>query len=371
MIVEKKSFHSKDGLQLRCGKSLPELTVGYECYGELNEKKSNAILLCHALTGDAHAAGKYHEDDPKPGWWDTMIGPGKAFDTNQYYVVCSNILGSCYGTTGPSSINPETGQAYKLDFPMITISDMVNAQHELMKDLQIDKWLLVTGGSLGGMQALQWSVAYPDKVHACLPVATTASLSPQAIAFDWVGREAIRSDKDFNDGDYQEKLPESGVSVARMLAHITYLSEESMNQKFGRELQESKDYNFEFNYDFKVESYLNYQGAQFVNRFDANSYLYITRAMDYFHLAEEGEGSLDKAMDKTSCRFMIISFSSDWLFPPSQSMTVVKALQANKREVSYCEVQSDYGHDAFLLEVDSLGDLVRHFLHYQKKSFVR
>jgi homoserine O-acetyltransferase len=360
------------GLQLRCGALLAPITVEYETYGALNSSGSNAILICHALTGNAHAAGRHSEDERKPGWWDDMIGPGKAFDTNKFFIVCSNILGSCYGTTGPDSINPETGEKYRLDFPMITVADMVDTQHRLMQHLQIDKWLAVAGGSLGGMQALQWATAYPDKLHCVIPIATTSMLSPQSIAFDWVGREAIMADENFNDGSYtKDALPERGLAISRMLGHITYLSEIGMRQKFGRRLQEMDNYNFAFSHNFQVESYLRYQGTQFINRFDANAYLYITRAMDYFNLSmeDEADGDLARVMAKAQANFMIISFSSDWLFPPYQSVEIVKALQACKKEVTYCEIQSDYGHDAFLLEFSVLGDLVRNFLATQQESF--
>ena len=373
MIVEAQYYtFGKDGdtLTLRSGKVLPEVTVCYEAYGTLSEKKDNAILICHALTGDAHAAGKHSEDDKKPGWWDVLIGPGKAVDTNKYFVVCSSIIGSCYGSTGPESINPETGKIYGLDFPMITIADMVDAQKHLMDHLTIDKWLAVLGGSLGGMQALQWSVSYPDKLQACMPIATTAHLSPQGIAFDWVGREAILHDPNFKDGEYsKDALPEKGLSIARMLAHITYLSEESMNRKFGRGLQEMDTYNFEFSHNFQVESYLKYQGTQFVNRFDANSYLYITRAMDYFDLAAEGEGSLAKAMAKTKADFLIVSFTSDWLFPTSHSREIVEALQECRKPVTFCEIESDAGHDAFLLEFETLGGMVGNFLKSSEEAY--
>ncbi|MCM8527570.1 MAG: homoserine O-acetyltransferase [Lentisphaeraceae bacterium] len=376
MIVEPQTFSfgydDDEGLTLCCGSVLKNIDVGYETYGNLNKDASNAILVCHALTGSAHAAGKNSEDDKKPGWWDSLIGPGKPFDTDSYFIVCSNILGSCYGTTGPSSINPATGEAYNLDFPVITVSDMVNTQYRLMKHLKIDKWLSVAGGSLGGMQALQWAVSYPDCVHSVMPIATTSMLSPQSIAFDWVGREAIMSDKEFNDGKYtKDKLPERGLAISRMLAHITYLSESGMREKFGRRLQEMDEYNFGFSYNFQVESYLKYQGTQFVNRFDANSYLYITRAMDYFNLSTEfdADGDLAKVLDRAKANFLIVSFSSDWLFPPYQSVEIVKALQKCRREVNYCEIQSDYGHDAFLLEDDTLGNIIRNFLASQKEVY--
>lgn len=375
MIVKPQSFtfgkEESDGLKLRCGSVLRNVSVEFETYGSLNAHKSNAILICHALTGSAHAAGRHHDDERKPGWWDSMIGPGKPFDTDRFFIVCSNILGSCYGTTGPTSINPETGRPYNLDFPMITVGDMVDTQYRLMLHLEITKWLAVAGGSLGGMQALQWAVSYPDAVHCVMPIATTPMLSPQSIAFDWVGREAIMADKNFKNGEYtKEELPERGLSISRMLAHITYLSESGMREKFGRRLQEMDEYNFEFSHNFQIESYLRYQGNQFVNRFDANAYLYITRAMDYFNLSmEDPEGKLENVLEKAKAAFLIVSFSSDWLFPPYQSMEIVKALMKCRREVTYCEIESDYGHDAFLLEDDTLGDIVRNFLCTQMETY--
>ncbi|MCH2207442.1 MAG: homoserine O-acetyltransferase [Lentisphaerales bacterium] len=375
MIVKPRSFtfgqQESDGLKLRCGSVLRDVSVEFEIYGSLNKDKSNAILICHALTGSAHAAGRHHEDERKPGWWDSMIGPGKPFDTDRFFIVCSNILGSCYGTTGPTSINPDTGKPYNMDFPMITVADMVDTQYRLMQHLEITKWLSVAGGSLGGMQALQWAVSYPDAVHCVMPIATTPMLSPQSIAFDWVGREAIMADENFKNGEYtKEELPERGLSISRMLAHITYLSESGMREKFGRRLQEMDEYNFEFSHNFQIESYLRYQGNQFVNRFDANAYLYITRAMDYFNLSmEDPEGKLENVLEKAKAAFLIVSFSSDWLFPPYQSMEIVKALMKCRREVTYCEIESDYGHDAFLLEDDTLGDIVRNFLCTQMETY--
>ncbi len=365
-------YGDEEGLPLRCGTILKNIDVAYETYGTLNPEGNNAILICHALTGSAHAAGKHSEDDKKTGWWDSLIGEDKPFDIKKYFIVCSNILGSCYGTTGPSSINPQTNEPYNLNFPMITVADMVNVQYKLMEFLKIPKWLSVVGGSLGGMQAIQWTVSYPDKVHSVIPIATTSMLSPQSIAFDWVGREAIMADKNFNNGQYtKNNPPEKGLAISRMLAHITYLSEVGMRDKFGRKLQETNEYNFAFSYNFQVESYLKHQGTQFVNRFDANSYLYITRAMDYFNLSSEfGEkDDLAAVLNRTQAKFCIVSFSSDWLFPPYQSVEIVKALQKCHREVTYCEIKSDYGHDAFLLEDEALGGIIQNFLNVHKESF--
>lgn len=350
-----------DYLSLDCGRKLGPVNIRYETYGELNADASNAVLLLHALSGDAHAAGYYSADDKKPGWWDDMVGPGKAFDTNRYFVVCSNVIGGCSGSTGPGSVNPATGKVYAMDFPVITIADMVRAQYRLMRYLKIDQWLAVAGGSMGGMQALQWAVSYPDAVKGVIGIATSSKISPQSIAFNWVGREAIKNDPNWNKGDYGANVPRQGLSTARMLAHITYLSDESMLNKFGRSLQKSDKYSFDFDYDFAVESYLQYQGARFVDRFDANSYLYITRAIDYFDLSDE-HGSLAGTFRDLKSNFMIISFSSDWLFPPYQSEHIVKALVENGIDVTSCTLESSYGHDAFLLEVDALSRMTRDFL---------
>ncbi|MBU8902818.1 MAG: homoserine O-acetyltransferase [Victivallales bacterium] len=358
----------KDALELDCGKKLHSVNIRYETYGELSPDGTNAVLIQHALSGDAHVSGKHAPDDKKSGWWDEMIGPGKYLDTNKYFVVCSNVIGGCAGSTGPRSINPKTGKLYNMDFPVITIADMVRAQKRLMEHLKIKKWLSIVGGSMGGMQALEWAIDYPDLMESVIPIATTARLSPQAIAFDWVGRQAILADSNWHDGNYSEGDTQKGLSIARMLAHITYLSDESMKNKFGRELQDSPSYSFAFKRDFTVESYLEYQGQRFTERFDANSYLYITRATDYFDISAKADGDLAKALEPVKCHFLVVSFSSDWLFPASQSEDLVKALLKNQCEVSYCEVQSSYGHDAFLLEVDTLGKMISDFLHNRQEA---
>lgn len=366
-IVETKYFtfaESPNEMVLECGKKLGPVTLAYETYGELNNDKSNCILILHALSGDAHVAGKNHPDDPKPGWWDDMVGPGKAFDTEKYFIVCTNVIGGCKGSTGPGSINPETGKLYGLDFPIITIPDMVNAQKALIDHLGISRLLCVTGGSMGGMQSLQWAVTYPDMVRLCIPIATTARLSAQAIAFDAVGRHAIMNDPNWNNGDYYGKqLPATGLAIARMIGHITYLSDKSMHAKFGRDLQDKATPDYDFVTEFQVESYLNYKGETFVERFDANSYLYITKAMDYFDLAQPS-GDLRKELARAKAAFLVISFSSDWLFTSAMSKEIVSALRRNNKDVSYAEIQSDYGHDAFLLEIDTLSRLVENFLEY-------
>lgn len=349
-----------DALLLDCGKKLYGVNLRYETLGTLSAKKDNAVLILHALSMDAHVAGRHAPEDRKVGWWDEMVGPGKPIDTDRYFVVCSNVIGGCSGSTGPRSVNPATGKLYNLDFPVITIADMVRAQKRLMDHLGIRKFLSAVGGSMGGMQALEWALLYPECVQSVVPIATTAQLSPQSIAFNWVGSQAIRNDPDWRNGEYAIN-PEHGLATARMLAHITYLSDESMSSKFGRELQESAQYSFAFQRDFAVESYLEYQGRRFVERFDANSYLYITRAMDYFDLAA-GCRDLTEAFRKVTADFLVVSFSSDWLFPTSQSEAIVRALLKNRLNCSFCEIESSYGHDAFLLEFEHLGALIRDFL---------
>jgi homoserine O-acetyltransferase len=315
----------------------------------------------HAFSGDAHAAGISPETG-KPGWWDNMIGPGKAFDTDKYFVICSNVLGGCRGTTGPSSVNPETGCPYAMTFPVITVGDMVRLQKMLVDWFGIPRLLAVSGGSMGGMQSLEWAVEYPEQVVAAIPIASTVRHSAQQIAFNEVGRQAIMADIDWNDGNYYGKQPPArGLAVARMVGHITYMSDESMREKFGRRLRGKDNFSFGFDVDFEVESYLRYRGSQFVNRFDANSYLYITKAMDYFDLTG-GEGTLAAVLERAQARFLVISFSSDWLYPSYQSQEMVRALRSRNRDVAYVELQSNYGHDSFLVDVAEQTELVRGFL---------
>jgi len=360
MIVEVNSVRF-DSISLDSGATLAPVEVAYETYGELNSAKSNAILIEHAFSGDAHAAGISHETG-KPGWWDNMIGPGKAFDTNRYFVICSNVLGGCRGTTGPASINPATGCPYAMAFPVITIGDMVRLQKMLIDALGIPRLLAVTGGSMGGMQALEWAVAYPDRVVSAIPIATTTRHSAQQIAFNEVGRQAIMADPDWNEGNYYDKQPPArGLAVARMVGHITYMSDDSMREKFGRRLRGKENFSFGFDVDFEVESYLRYRGSQFVARFDANSYLYITKAMDYFDLTN-GAGSLSAALSPAQARFLVISFSSDWLYPSYQSQEIVRALRTRNSDVAYVELPSNYGHDSFLVDVGEQTELVRGFL---------
>lgn len=352
-------------LLLESGEALSAFTLAYETYGELNREKSNAILICHALSGDAHVAG-FHYGSEKPGWWDGVIGPGKAFDTSRYFVICSNVIGGCKGSTGPSSPDTATGKPYGLTFPVITIRDMVNAQKLLIEHLGIIQLFAVAGGSMGGMQALQWTVSYPSLIKKAILIATTGYSTPQQIAFNEVGRIAITSDPGWNNGNYyQEKSydsagPERGLALARMVGHITYLSNESMHEKFGRALQDKDRIGFDFSTDFAVESYLHHQGDTFTKRFDANSYLYVTKAIDYFDLTKDG--SLATGLSCVKASYLVISVSSDWLYPPYQSQEIVSALAANDRDVHYCEIRSSYGHDAFLLESGQLNYLMGKFL---------
>lgn len=349
-----------DPLFLDSGASLPSFTIAYETYGRLNKEKSNAILICHALTGDAHAAG-IHEGETRTGWWENLIGPGKAFDTDRYFVISSNVIGGCKGSTGPSSVNPEKGENYGLSFPKLSIRDMVHAQKRLVEYLGIDSLAAVAGGSMGGMQALQWAVTYPGFARKIIAIATTARSTPQQIAFNEVGRQAIMSDPLWKDGNYsKDKPPVSGLSLARMIGHITYLSDEAMHEKFGRNFQDKDNSKYDSPTEFQVESYLHHQGTSFTRRFDANSYLYITKALDYFDLAIND--SLTAGFAGIKASFLIVSVSSDWLYPPYQSEEIVRALAANDIDVQYCEIRSKYGHDAFLLEHGQMSYLIGSFL---------
>lgn len=366
-LVEKKSYTFADPpneMILECGAKLGPITIAYETCGKLNDDKSNAVLICHALSGDSHVAGYYSNDDPKPGWWDIMVGPGKGIDTDKYFIICSNILGGCMGSTGPCTYHPKTVEPYGHDFPVVTIGDMVRAQKALLGHLGIKKILSVIGGSIGGMQVLEWSVRYPEMVVSAVPLATTTRHSALAIAFNEVARQAIMTDPNWNNGDYYAgPKPDIGLAVARMIGHITYLSDESMRLKFGRRLQDKSDFSFNFDADFQVESYLRYQGAKFVDRFDANSFLYITKAADYFDLEKQhGSGSTVKAFSKTGAKFLVVSFTSDWLYPTYQSKSMVKAMKKNGLDVSFCEIAAQWGHDAFLLPSERLTLLLRSFL---------
>jgi len=362
-VVEAKYFtfgcQPGETLRLESGESLGSVTLAYETYGTLNPEKSNAILTLHALSGDAHAAG-VHRGQDNPGWWDDMIGPGKAFDTDRYFVIATNVIGGCKGSTGPSSINPETGKPYALAFPFITIADMVHAQKHLIEHLGIDRLLCVAGGSMGGMQVLQWVASYPAKVRAAIPIATALKHSPQQIAFNEVVRQSIMADPAWREGNYYEYgQPEKGLAVARMIGHITFMSDQSMEEKFSRKLKTGQ-FSFGFDADFEVEGYLRYRGANFVKRFDANSYLYITKAMDYFDLS--GGTLIRKGTGKELPRFLVISFKSDWLYPSYQSEEIVRELKSRLADATYCELKSTYGHDAFLVETENQTKLIRPFL---------
>ena len=360
--VQTQSF-TFESLKLESGEKFGPVTLAYETYGKLNQEKTNAVLIAHALSGDAHAAG-IHEGKDGLGWWDAFIGPGKALDTEKYFVICSNVLGGCKGSTGPSSINPKTDKPYALDFPLITINDIVNAQKHLIEHLGIEKLLSVVGGSMGGQQALSWLVNYPNNLRSAVPIATTIKHSPQQIAFNEVGRQSIMGDAHWKSGNYYDATaPLKGLAVARMIGHITYMSDKSMAEKFGRERKENGQ-PFKFTADFEVEGYLHYRGDNFVKRFDANSYLYITKAMDNFDAS--GGRPFQDVLAGTKVKVMAISFKSDWLYPAYQSKEIVKACKLAGVETTYCEIDSTYGHDAFLLEVEEESHLIKHFL---KKVF--
>lgn len=360
-------FEPPGVLTLESGGRLGPIDVAYETYGELSPEKDNAIFVCHALTGDAHVAGKHSIESRKAGWWDGLVGPGRALDTSKYFVICANVLGGCQGTTGPSCLDPATGQPYGLRFPFITIGDMVEVHAALVRSLGIDSLLAIIGGSLGGMQVLDWVARYPDMVHAAICLASAARLSAQGIAFNAVGRRAITTDPQFQNGDYYGEEPSKygdvgprvGLALARMVAHITYLSEASIERKFGRDLQHGDHlaYDLQSETEFKIESYLHYQGKRFIERFDANSYLYLTRAMDYFDLAQR-YGSIRDALGRSNARFLITSYVTDWLFPSVQSRELVSALLQTRRHVTYLELDSVFGHDSFLLEIEQLEELV-------------
>lgn len=367
-IVETKYFtfaEPPNEMPLEFGGKLGPITLAYETYGELNSDKSNAVLILHALSADAHAAG-YHIGEEDPGWWDPMIGPEKAFDTEKYFVICSNVIGGCKGSTGPYSIDPATGRPYALNFPGITIADMVHAQRRLIEYLGIKKLLCVIGASMGGMQVLQWVASYPEMVRSAIPIATTLKHSPQQIAFNEVVRQSIMSDPSWRDGDYYgHGQPERGLALARMIGHITFMSNKSMEEKFSRR-RKNGDFSFNFAADFEVEGYLRYKGDAFVKRFDANSYLYITKAIDYFDLSGERLIPNPAGIDT---RFLVISFKSDWLYPSYQSQEIVRQLKIRSVDATYCELRSTYGHDAFLVELNEMRDIIKHFLEKTFNGF--
>lgn len=373
LLVERRFYTfagPPDAMTLDCGVRLGPITLAYETLGELNAERTNAILILHAFSGDSHVAGHLSEGDGRPGWWDNMVGPGKPVDTNRYFVICSNILGGCAGSTGPSSINPATGKPYGLAFPMVTIKDMVRAQKHLIDHLGIAKLMSLVGGSVGGMQVLRWCADYPEMVGSAIPLATTTRHSAQAIAFNEVARQAIMADPEWNNGDYYDGPgPAHGLAVARMIGHVTYLSDSAMREKFGRRLHRSA-LSFDFTGDFQVESYLHHQGKKFVNRFDANSLLYITKAADYFDL-ERGGVNLLVNETLADVPFLVVSFTSDWLYPTYQSRDIVSALKKNGSDVSFCEIEAQWGHDAFLLPNRRLDGLISGFLDrvYHERCF--
>jgi homoserine O-acetyltransferase len=364
-IVSPQTAHFDAPLALACGKTLNEYDLVYETYGELNAQKTNAILICHALSGHHHAAGYHSAEDTKPGWWDTCIGPGKAIDTHVYFVVSLNNLGGCHGSTGPTSINPETGKLWGPDFPQVRVSDWVNSQAALADYLGIDTWAAVIGGSLGGMQAMQWSVQYPERLKYCLVIASAMDLSAQNIAFNEIARQAIQSDPNFCAGHYREQdtNPSQGLALARMVGHVTYLSDDAMANKFGRDLRSgSIEQNIDDEVEFQVESYLRYQGSQFSTAFDANTYILMTRALDYFDIAADFNGDAVKAFATTQAQFLVVSFSTDWRFSPRRSREITNALIAANRPVSYAEIEAAEGHDAFLMPIPRYLDVLEAYL---------
>jgi len=364
-IVEAKYF-TFDSLALESKEILSPVALAYETYGTLSENKDNAILICHALSGDAHVAG-ISKESGQPGWWEFMIGPGRPFDTDKFFVISSNVVGGCKGSSGPGSLNPKTQKPYGMSFPVITVKDMIDAQRQLIDSLGIEKLFCVVGGSMGGMQVLQWAYSYPQKVVSAIPIATTLRHSPQQIAFNEVGRQAIILDPDWNGGDYYGKsFPANGLALARMVGHITYMSDDSMKEKFGRRLKGKEGYGCNLETGFEVGEYLKYRGESFVQRFDANSYIYITKAIDYFDLGDSKE--LVKRFSRQKTKFLVISYSHDWLYPTYQSKEVVRLLKYSRVEVTYCEISSTYGHDAFLIKNSEQEHLVTHFLNNTYKK---
>ena len=359
-LVEPKTYRFDTPLELECGRTLPAYELVYETYGTLNRDASNAVLICHALSGHHHAAGYHSMDDKRPGWWDTCIGPGKVIDTNRFYVVCLNNLGGCHGSSGPSSINPETGQSWGPDFPMMTIKDWVNSQARLADVLGIQRWAAVIGGSMGGMQALQWSIDYPERLSHAVVIAAAPKLSAQNIAFNEVARQSILTDPNFHGGRYylHDTYPRQGLILARMVGHITYLSDDAMRMKFGRDLRAGR-FHFGFDVEFQVESYLRHQGEVFSRNFDANTYLLMTRALDYFDPASAYDNDLTRAVANCRSRFLVVSFSSDWRFSPARSREIVRALLDGDHDVSYVDIESDLGHDSFLLPIEQYHQVLR------------
>ncbi len=362
-LVAPQTQHFSEPLVLRSGRVLPSYDLVYETYGTLNAERSNAILICHALSGDHHAAGYHHPDDKKPGWWDSCIGPGKPIDTRHFFVVALNNLGGCAGSTGPTSINPETGEVYGPDFPILAVRDWVNSQARLADVLGIQQWAAVVGDSLGGMQVLRWSIQFPERVRHAVVIASAPKLSAQNIAFNEVARQAIAKDPDFHEGHYQKfgTIPKAGLMQARMLGHLTYLSDDAMRQKFGRELREGK-LNYSFAPEFEVESYLHYQGEKFSTRFDANTYMLMTKALDYFDPAADFNNDLVACLSQAQCRFLVVSFTTDWRFAPQRSEEIVNALMHADKDVSYACIESENGHDAFLLPIPRYLDVFHAYM---------
>ncbi|MEW6691550.1 MAG: homoserine O-acetyltransferase [Pseudomonadota bacterium] len=362
-LVTPQTLAFEEPLELDSGKTLPRYDLVIETYGTLNADRSNAVLICHALSGDHHAAGYHSMEDRKPGWWDSAIGPGKPIDTNRFFVVCLNNLGGCRGSTGPTTLNPETGRVYGPEFPIVTVPDWVRSQERLMRRLGISQWAAVVGGSLGGMQVMQWAISFPNLLRHAVVIAAAPRLSAQNIAFNEVARQAIFADPDFHDGHYQEHgvVPRKGLMLARMLGHITYLSDDAMRAKFGRELRAGK-INFGFDVEFQVESYLRYQGTSFVDRFDANTYLLMTKALDYFDPAAEFDHDLSRAFAETPAEFLLVSFTTDWRFSPARSREIVKALLDADKRVTYAEIESSHGHDAFLVPIPDYMNVFRAYM---------
>ncbi len=363
-LVETQSVTIKQPLDLDCGRTLPEFTLAYETYGKLNAERSNALLICHALSGDQHAAGYHSTEDRKPGWWDNCIGPGKPFDTDRFFVVSPNNLGGCKGSSGPTSVNPDTGKPFGPDFPLVTVHDWVVSQSHLADALGIEQWAAVIGGSLGGMQVMQWAIDYPDRLRQAIVIAAAPKLTAQNIAFNEVARQAIFSDPDFHQGHYYERdtQPRQGLMLARMLGHITYLSDHAMREKFGRDLRKGT-LNFGFDVEFQVESYLRYQGKSFVDRFDANTYLIMTKALDYFDPGLDYDDDLSRAFELTGADFLVVSFTGDWRFSPARSREIVRALIAAKKKVSYVEIEAELGHDAFLTPIPEYHNVLRSYIN--------
>lgn len=364
-LVEPQYVRFDETLVLESSGQLDGYTLAYETYGKLNARGDNALLVCHALSGDHHVAGRYDDSGKTNGWWHLLIGPDKPIDTNKFFVVCSNNIGGCHGSTGPSSINPATDKPYGTDFPLVTVKDWVYTQSKLSDHLGIMQWAAIIGGSLGGMQAMQWSISYPERLRHCIVIASAAKLNAQNIGFNDVARQAIRTDPDFHNGNYYQhhSAPSRGMRVARMIGHITYLSEEIMGQKFGRNLRKKAKFDYEFTPEFEVESYLRYQGDAFIDKFDANTYLLMTKALDYYNPAAETNDDLTKALSPATADFLVVSFSSDWRFSPERSREIVRALQSNKLNVSYAEVSALNGHDSFLLNIDDYTRVMRSYLN--------